>query len=103
MEASVNFFRHAMHLEVLLSKGEGINNAIASIEDLIEWTQSHALSSPPLIGLRSKVAREVLLTCCNMVTLGICDVNFIGHLIELCTDLLEKGISLKPYWDVKSV
>jgi hypothetical protein len=87
------FFSYGMHIEILLSGKDGVGDAVAIVEDVMAWANHNALLNSPLDGPRGKIARELLLTCCNMVTVGVCDVNFIGHVIELCSDILDKGLS----------
>ncbi len=96
----------ALKLTVLLQEeGEAdasCSETLGKIEDLMEWTEKEVLTEEGGSGsgnstrLGVELSRSTVSVCCDMVTIGVCDINFIGHLLELCGMLLNKGTATTP-------
>ncbi len=88
-----------LKLNVLLHDGDGgqqdLAATLAVMEDNVAWVESKVVDK----GFRGEVAvgyaRSLLRICCNMVTMGLCDVNFVGHVVNLCGKVISSGES--PY------
>ena len=85
-----------LKLTVLLQEGavdESCSETLGKVEDLMDWTEKEVLSGERLssFSLAARLAMEAAVVCRDMVTIGVCDVNFVGHFLELCESLLSKG------------
>ena len=87
-----------LKLNVLLNKAS--EEAFKIIEDSIEWVdeeifqQQGTNSLVPMTRLEDKLVTSLMMICCNMVTLDLCDVNLAGHIAELCRRTMGRGIKL---------
>jgi hypothetical protein len=75
--------------------GQDVPATFVVVEDLIEWVETKVIRAGAGVGrnghLARGIARHLLRLCCNMVTMGLCDVNFVGHVVDLCGKVIPFG------------
>ena len=81
-----------LKLSVLLRNEDSASTAvIASVEDLMGWAESNVVNERTRSQLGIGIYRHLLRICSNMISMGLCDVNFVGHVVELCGKVITYG------------
>ena len=64
---------------------------IAVVEDLMGWADCKIFNEQIRSPLGTGVIHHLLCLCSNMISIGLCDVNFVGHLVEVCSKVIPHG------------
>ena len=86
-----------LHLKLNTLLNKSSEDAFKLIEDSIEWVEEEIFQQQerdrrrPLTRLEEKLVTSLIMVCCNMITLGLCDVNLVGHVAELCRRAIGRG------------
>ena len=71
-----------------------MTETFSRVEEFMDWTSKTVFGEAEDNG-PSELGRSVLdcllVMCSNMITVGKCDANFVGHCMELCGKLIAKG------------
>ena len=79
-------------LSVLLKNEDSEpTDVIAVVEDLMGWTESNVINRRTPSPIGHGIISHLLRLCSNMITMGLCDVNFVGHVVELCGQIISLG------------
>ncbi len=96
-----------LKLTVLLQESSGeaeVSDTLSKVEDCLEWLEGAVATESGSKDrvLRGELVRSAGLVCCNMVTIGVCDANFVGHLLDLCSGELRRhgnqGSNVSALW-----
>ena len=81
-----------LKLSVLLRNEDSAPTAvIAVVEDLMGWAESNVVNERTPSPLCTGIICHLLSLCSNMISMGLCDVNFVGHVVELCGKVIPYG------------
>ena len=88
-----------LKLTVLLRREEtggeegACSETLERVEELLEWLGEAVLEKEerPSSKLGRSLALSACSLCTNMVTIEVCDVNFVGHLLDLCGNMVDMG------------
>ena len=88
-ERTLEAFEILLKLTVLLHDKENFEQTFHQIEDIVTVVKDDFVANKKSEQVKV-IAAKTLLICCNMISIGICDVNFIGHCCDLAEVLLEE-------------
>ena len=81
-----------LKLSVLLHNEDSAPTAvIAVVEDLMGWAESNVVNERTRSQLGTGLICHLLRLCSNMISMGLCDMNFVGHVVELCGKVISYG------------
>lgn len=90
-----------LHLTLVLNrKDDEACDTIADVEEYLTFLEEEVLSQRQELSAFEEGLSQILLTfCSNMVTLGVCDPNFIGNCQEISIQVLKRSrISSTMHW-----
>ena len=64
---------------------------IAEVEDLMGWADCKIFNNQIRSPLGNGIVNHLLCLCSNMISIGLCDVNFVGHLVEVSNKVIPHG------------
>ncbi len=77
---------------VLLHSKEAAEETLSTVEDVINFVETEFLSrdAESLQDHIKSVIETTAFIACNMITIGVCDLNFIGHVCEMGALAVQK-------------